>query len=269
MGPQVPLVFATGPQGLGSRGAELRNGLAEVLSERLGQEVQLFACASYAELLSAVEQASAAMAWLPPAVYVQAEEVADVHLLARSVRHGSRAFRGAIFVKAGSRVTTLAELEGKHVGWVDPHSCAGHLLPRKAVIDDGRDPDLHFAAQSFIGSHRGVARAVHGGEVDAGATYVHLDDGDRILSAGWRDVDDDDAFRMLLFSEEVPADAIGTTEALPEALRPRLEEVLLGLGADAAVRPLLEGLFQCVAFEEPDPEAYRVVQELRRSIRLL
>jgi phosphonate transport system substrate-binding protein len=265
----MPLVFATGPQGLGSRGGELRAGLAEVLTRRLGEEVQLFACGSYSELLSSVERASAAMAWLPPAVYVQAQEVADVKLLARSVRHGARTFRGAVFVKAGSRATSVEDLEGKHVGWVDPHSCAGHLLPRKAVIDAGRDPDIHFGSQSFIGSHRGVARAVHGGEVDAGATYVHLDPTEEILSAGWRGVDDDDAFRVLLVSDEVPADAIGTTVALPTELRPKLKEVLLGLGADDAVRPLIEGLFQCVAFDEPDPEAYRIVQELRRSIRLL
>jgi len=265
----MSLVFATGPQGLGSHGGELRKGLGDLLSKKLGAEVELFACASYAELLSSIEQASAAMAWMPPAVYVQARDVTNVHLLARSVRHGSRAFRGAVFVKAGSPWTSVKDLEGKRMGWVDPHSCAGHLLPRKAFLDLGFDPDLHFSSQSFIGSHRGVARAVFGGEVDAGATYVHVGAGDEILSAGWRSVDEDGTFRLLLSSEEVPADAMGATDTLPEALRLKVRDVLLELGEDEGARRLLEGLFQCVAFEEPDPAAYQVVSDLRESIRLL
>jgi phosphonate transport system substrate-binding protein len=265
----VPLVFTTGPQGLGPRGEELRRALGQLLTTRLETEVELVACASYAELLSSIEEGRAAMAWMPPAVYVQAREVTRVHLLGRAVRHGSRAFRGAIFVKAGSPSTSLAELAGKRIGWVDPHSCAGHLLPRKAILDMGIDPDTHFQSQSFIGSHRGVARAVHGGEVDVGATYVHLGVGGETLSAGWRGVDGDDAFRLLTTSDEVPADALGATDALPDSIRDRMRHVLLDLGGDAEARSLLEGLFECVAFEEPDPEVYRVVRDLRESIRLL
>lgn len=262
-----PLSFVIGPQGLGSRALGLGEAFSERLSERLGSKVEVVPTGSYSALLAAVEERRAALAWMPPLVYVQARAATPIHLLAQSVRHGSRAFRGALFVKAGSPYETIKDLQGKRVGWVDPHSTAGHLLPRKAILDAGLDPEDLFSDQSFIGSHRGVARAVYGGEVQVGATYVHLGASGEILSAGWRHTDEDSAFRVLATSDDVPADAIGATDALPEELRRDFTAALLELGQDAEASKLLMELFQAIAFEEPDPDSYEVVEQLRDGIR--
>jgi len=265
----APFSFVIGPQGLGPRALELSDEFSALLSERLETQIEVIPTGSYSALLAAVEERRAALAWMPPLVYVDAREVTPIHLLAQSVRHGARAFRGALFVKAGSPYESVADLVGKSVGWVDPHSCAGHLLPRKSILDLGLDPAVHFSEQSFIGSHRGVARAVYGGEVQVGATYVHVGPAGEVLSAGWRDIDEDDAFRILATSDDVPADAIGATDAMPEELRRAFAETLLELGRDEEASKLLMELFQAVAFEEPVPDSYDVVRELRDGIRLL
>ena len=260
------LIFATGPQGLGRRGGELRQRLALLLSGEVRSRVEIYPCESYAELLGAVKRGTVSLAWLPPAIYVDAAEDGSAELLLRCLRRGAEGYRGVVFTTTSSPVRELRALAGRRMGWVDPASCSGHLYPRAALAEAGFDVDADLAEQCFLGSHAAVARAVAAGEVDAGATFVHVDDDDRVVTAGW-DAVDPKGFRRLLTSDPVPSDTICATRSLPAELHDTVRQVLSRLGEDEESRDLLAGLFQCVGFAPAAPDTYESVRRVRKRVQ--
>lgn len=260
------LIFATGPQGLGRRGGELRHRLAVLLSGEVSERVEVLAVESYGELLRTVEKGTASIAWLPPALYVAARDRGHAQLLCRSVRHDATSYRGTLFSLMTSLVDADA-LRGAHIGWVDPDSCAGHLFPRITLADRGVSIDEVAAEQSFLGSHGAVARAVINGDVDVGATFVHVDADDCVLHAGWTAIDPSARMRRLLTTAPVPSDTICASKSLDEALVPTFQKALLSLSKMSAGAEVLHGLFQSASFVEAgDVEDYETVRRARRLV---
>jgi phosphonate transport system substrate-binding protein len=256
------LLLATGPQGLGKRGGKLRHRLAVFLSGELRAHFEVVALEGYAELLRAVGTGTVSIAWLPPAVFVEAHERYGVALLGRTRRHGTASYRGAIYVRSESGRSSVEELRGARMGWVDPVSCAGYLFPRLALAERGLDADGFFAEESFLGSHAAVARAVEAGEVDAGASYVHVlgDDAEALVESGWGRVVGLDSMRALLVTPQVPNDTICASPSVDRELAHQVAELLRGLHQTPDGQAILQGLFQAVAIEAAQADEYAVVR---------
>jgi phosphonate transport system substrate-binding protein len=252
------LVFATGPQGFGKRGAELRHQLAVVMSGEVRARVEVVALATYEELRAAVDRGTAGLAWMPPGVYVSSRHATP---LARSVRAGTASFRGALFVPAWSEVLELEHLSGRTVAWVDPYSCAGHLFPRWQLTERGIDVDVVFGPQRFLGSHGAVARAVLDGQLDVGAGYAHVDTTGQVVGSSWLRLDPKANVRVLLVTPPVPSDIICASASLDPGLIPVVRLTLRDLRKTAEGREIMDGLFQCSHFDEDvDHEEYALVR---------
>lgn len=256
------ILLATGPLGMGKQGGRLRHQLALLLSGELRVRLEVVALEAYHDLMTAMERGTAAIAWFPPAVYVEARERFGAELLGRCARHGHSSYRGALFVRRSSPRRTAKDLEGAAVGWVDPDSCSGYLFPRLSLLDRGVDPQAGLGRQRFLGSHAEVARAVQTGEVDVGATYVHVfgDHEDEIIEAGWTRVTGTESMRAVVISEPVPSDTICASPTMDPRIRAGVEDVLRGLHTSPEGQAILQGLFQAVAIEPADPEDYEIVQ---------
>ena len=224
------LRFLTGPVHLDDEGEELRTKLALHLAEAVGQPVQVVASRSYASVAEMVGRGDAELAWLPPAIFVRAEQASPVRLLFAVERSRGAGYRGVLFVPSDSEVTTPADLAGKRVAWVDRDSCAGHLFPRLALRQAGHDPAELFAEQRFEGSHGSVVRAVMRGDADCGATHAQtLDDGETLMLAGWQPYAGHDGMRALLVTPPIPPDVVCASSALDADSLDEVREALLRL----------------------------------------
>jgi ABC-type phosphate/phosphonate transport system substrate-binding protein len=256
------LVFATGPQGFGRNGAELRQKLALILSTEVGARVDVVAVSSYAELLRGIDRGTAQAAWCPPAVFVRAENAVP---LCRAIRHGTTSFRGALYTRAASAFEELDHLKEASLAWVDPYSCSGHLFPQLALADRGLGSLLH-GPQRFFGSQGAVARAVLWGDVDVGAGYVHLAVDGSVLRGSYSQVDPSAAVRVLLVTDPVPNDTICASRDLDPETAARLLRSLSGLAGSKEGRSILDGLFQCAELDpRVEPSDYDGV---RRAVQL-
>lgn len=260
------LIFATGPQGYGARGGELRQRLAIHLSAELRCRIEVFAVGSYRELYEAVHKGTGSLAWLPPALFADTQAAQSATPLVCCVRHGTASFRGALFVREDSPIRTLEGLGGKTVGWVDPDSCAGHLFPRIALLERGFDPDNSVGEQRFLGSHGKVARAVLDGEVDVGAGFVHCDPVGRVIGGSWSQIDPEAAVRSIVVSDAVPPDVICASAKLEPEVATEVQRVLVGFGETREGREVLEGLFHCGSLSAEIPRDYDAVRRVRRGL---
>lgn len=260
----MALIFATGPVHLDEDGDDLRAELGSALAKVLGEPVEVRAEASYAGLLERVLACEVAFAWLPPALFVRAHAAGVLPAVLRAERSGGAHYRSAIFVRSESAITRPSDLRGTRVAWVDRESCAGYLFPRLALRRAGVDPDVCFASEIFAASHARVVHAVATGAVDAGATFVQLEDPSdpaRGLSlAGWNAFAAPRSMRAVLISEPIPSDAIGIGASVPEARRAEIRDALAAFHERPAGLRLMRQLLGADRLVPGDADDYAPVR---------
>ncbi|MGE0789252.1 MAG: phosphate/phosphite/phosphonate ABC transporter substrate-binding protein [Sandaracinaceae bacterium] len=253
------LTFATGPVMLDDDGEELRLKVADRLATELGEPVSAKACTSYAELAELCANEASFVAWLPPAIFVRADERVGLRLLAEVERLNGSGYRGVLFVPADSTINRIEDLEDTRVAWVDRDSCAGHLYPKLELRERRLEPKSLFSAERFEGSHLAVVRAVQEGRVDVGATHAQTNVGkDSVMLAGWAPYVGLDAMRPVLVTRAIPADAIAAPRTLDKGIAARVQRVLLALHETDP--DLLDELFGATKLKGGDPAHYEPVR---------
>ncbi len=150
------------------------NAFLRHLGERTGVTIVRRQARSYDELGKHVREGAIDVAWLPPILFARLEEDGIVEPVVCAERGGRDAYLSLLVSRRGGDVRMLGDLRGCRVGWVDPLSATGYVVPRMRL--QGRFPlsEPLFAQEMFFGSHAAVARAVVDGVVDVGATYGGL-----------------------------------------------------------------------------------------------
>ncbi|MCA9592589.1 MAG: PhnD/SsuA/transferrin family substrate-binding protein [Myxococcales bacterium] len=202
---------------------------------KLPTEPQAFA--DYPELLDAMRCGSVDIAWLPPVIALRAASAGRALPIALPVRRGVSSFFTALFTQVGSAVQRPADLSGVRAAWVDKNSASGFLVIRAALRAQGLDLQKAFFAESFVGSHDAVVRAVVNGTVDVGATYVHHDArAGGVWRAGWGDA----SVHVVSRVGPIPSDVIAAGVHVPVRRIRQVQRALLTaknaeLGAAAGV----------------------------------
>lgn len=135
---------------------------------------QVFVTPAYAGVLQALQSDQIDVAYLNPLSYVLAVQQfqnTPEHLvpLGMPYFHHSLTYKGIIFVRADSGITTLQELKGKSVAFADRTSTSGYLYPARLLKDAGVDPVKDIKAVNMSGTVS--VNAVYGGQAAGGATY--------------------------------------------------------------------------------------------------
>ena len=264
VGPMTPLRFLTGP--VGAARSDAAAFFARVLARRIGRPVDVRATPGYSELLETILDGDAEFAWLPPAVYIRAEDLAGVIALVAGIRSNRAKFRGALFVRAESDIDGLTGLRGRRVAWVDRNSCAGYLFPRLLLEQQGHDPDHFFSEESHMGTHGSVVDAVERGAADVGATFVHQEgDEERIVGSGWGLSGETGRMRIVATTVPIPSDALVAVAATSVDLRSRFSEAVSTMHEDEAGRRALRNLFGVARFEATLASRYDAVRDAMRD----
>lgn len=248
----------------GGDGDARERDFVAALAGALGTEIDVHRGPDYRVVVSGLEQRLVDFAWLPPLVAARAvrEKIADP--LAVVVRHGATSYGTVLVARRGSPVRSVEDLRRVRVAWIDRESASGYVVIRAALAREGVKLTDAFVREVFVRSHAAVARAVLDGEVDVGATCMHVDGGvpyfARSPFAG--DAGLSTAELQVVFEAgPIPADLFAVRRDVPLQVRSVLEAALLHARPErlhAAARALMHA----DAFAVPTPEHRRMLDSL-------
>jgi phosphonate transport system substrate-binding protein len=150
--------------------------LIDKLPAALGvDEVQLFPAADYNGVMQGLLGGTIDIAGLGAAayagVYLQDPDAVEP-FLTNVQTDGSTGYYAIAVARADSGIKTLADAKGKRLGYADPDSTSGYLVPLVTLPDAiGAPIDEYFAETSFNGGHENLVLAVLDGKVDIGTTW--------------------------------------------------------------------------------------------------
>ncbi|MBI5547660.1 MAG: phosphate/phosphite/phosphonate ABC transporter substrate-binding protein [Deltaproteobacteria bacterium] len=151
-----------------SRQAQL-SPLVRHLERRLGGPVEATVASSYRELSRALAERRWDLVLTGPVVYSRAHEM-GYQAVAVNSRGGAQTHRGIVVARADRGFTSIADLKGRKLAFVDPHSASGFEYPFAFLWAQGLRPSDY--QREFAGGHEKVLQAVLAGTVDAGAAYA-------------------------------------------------------------------------------------------------
>jgi phosphonate transport system substrate-binding protein len=105
------------------------------------------------------------------AIYLQDPEAVDPVLTTQQA-DGSSGYHTIMVARADSGITDLASAEGKKLGFADPDSTSGYLIPNVALpVDAGKPIAEFFSETGFGGGHENLVLGVVDGTWDVGTTF--------------------------------------------------------------------------------------------------
>lgn len=99
---------------------------------------------------------------------------AVVPVLTRMQPTGDTGYYSVMVTRADSGIESLEDLEGKSLGFADPNSTSGYLIPSIELTEAPYNLKFedYFSSTDFMGGHENGVLAVLNGDVDAAVTWV-------------------------------------------------------------------------------------------------
>lgn len=104
-------------------------------------------------------------------LYLQDPEVGEP-IMTRMQPTGDTGYYSVMVTLADSGIETLDDMKGKDLGFADPNSTSGFLIPSIELKDQLGELDQYFSSTEFQGGHENGVLAVLNGDIDAAVTWV-------------------------------------------------------------------------------------------------
>ncbi len=244
-----PIVMSFVPSGDTQEIIASGEEIAEMLSELTGLEIEANVATSYAAVVEAMGAGNAHVGWLNTFGYVLANERYGVDVALATLRFGQPFYTGQIIANADSGISSLTDIAGKTMCYVDPLSTSGYIIPRIELAAAGVDVDALESQEA--GSHPNVVTAVYNGDCDAGATYV---DARTAVAEQFPDVNE--KVIVVAESSEIPNDTVSFARDVPEEIRTQIVEGLLQIAQTEEGLAALEQVYEIEGFTEVDDSFY-------------
>lgn len=230
--------------------------LAARLASRVDRPVVSVVLADYRSLVDTLSTGALDLAWMPPVAFVEAERH-GARALAVASRLGKTTYFSALIARADADISTLADLRGKTIAWVDRDSASGYLFALAELVRafGGTEP---LGKQHFVGSHRAVCEAVADGWAAAGATYAVLDERGEVATSGWHERLGARAceIKVVSFTRKIPGDNVAARPGLDPEVKKRLSRALVDLSGDDEGRKILGDVFHAEALVPAPGDIY-------------
>jgi phosphonate transport system substrate-binding protein len=224
--------------------------LMDYIAQETGKTVEYHESTDYAALIEASIAGQIDVASFSGFTYVTATnngaELTPISSITTAEGQEPGYYSQAIVPK-GSDITSIADMKGKKICFVDPSSTSGYLFPSYALLEAGIDPEKDITPV-FAGKHDvSVQKTGEGVECDAGF-------------AEDSEVEKSDAVEMI-DEQMVPGAPIVESDTLPDDVKAQLKDILSNVTADDMVEAGIEGAdsegFRSVFFETtPVDDAY-------------
>ena len=238
-----PIVMSFVPSGDTQEIIASGDSIAEMLQEETGMVINANVGTDFAAVREAMGAGQAHIGWLNTFNYVLANEKFGVDAALVTDRFGT-SYKGQFNVLADSGITSLDDLKGKVVCWVDPNSTSGYIIPRIMLQANGIDPDTDFANQIEAGSHNNVITQVYNGDCDVGTTY-----GDARSSVEGDLPDVKEKVVVLAETSDIPNDSVSFIKDFPAEKRKAIVDALLAFAATEEGKEVLNNLYSISGLE--------------------
>ncbi|MGY3262891.1 phosphate/phosphite/phosphonate ABC transporter substrate-binding protein [Frigoribacterium sp. 2355] len=224
--------------------------LMDYIAKETGKTVEYHESTDYAALIEASIAGQIDVASFSGFTYVTATnngaELTPISSITTAEGQEPGYYSQAIVPK-GSDITSIADMKGKKICFVDPSSTSGYLFPSYALLEAGIDPEKDITPV-FAGKHDvSVQKVGEGTECDAGF-------------AEDSEVAKSDAVEMI-DQQMVPGAPIVESDSLPDDVKAQLKDILSNVTADDMAAAGIEGAdsegFRAVFFQTtPVDDAY-------------
>ncbi|MEM0977860.1 MAG: phosphonate ABC transporter substrate-binding protein [Pseudomonadota bacterium] len=149
--------------------------LGEYVEAAYGIPAKMFTFKDYAGTMESFVGGNLDYTWFGASgyagLYLQDPEAGEP-VLTRMQPTGDTGYYSVMVARADSGITSIEDLADKHLGFADPNSTSGYLIPSIELPEQGYDIDSYFSETSFNGGHENNVLAVLNGDIDAGVTWV-------------------------------------------------------------------------------------------------
>jgi phosphonate transport system substrate-binding protein len=251
--------------------------LVDKLPAALGVEkVSLFPAADYDGTIQGLLGGTLDYAELGASAYakVYLENKDAVEPILTTVQtDGSTGYYSIMVARADSGIKTLADMKGKKLGFADPDSTSGYLIPVTSLPKDiGADVKDFFASTGFGGGHEQLVLEVLKGTFDAGTTWGSgigdFKDGyssgnlHKMVEKGLIKMDD---LVELWKSPLIPNGPIVVRTSLDADVKAKFKDFMVNLPqTDAACFSAIQG-GDYTGFTEVKPEFYQAIIDARKA----
>jgi phosphonate transport system substrate-binding protein len=246
-----PIIMSFVPSGDTQEIIASGDQIAEMLTAETGLTVVANVGTDFAAVREAMGAGKAHIGWLNTFNYVLASEKYGVDVGMVTERYGTTTYVGQLNVRADSGISSLQDLKGKVMCWVDPNSTSGYIVPRIMLAANGIDPDSDFAKTVEAGSHNNVITAVYNGDCDVGASY---DDARDSVEEDLPDVKE--KVIVLATTTEIPNDSVSFSKDFPADLRTQIVDALLAYAATDEGKEALNNLYNIAGLQKAEDTFY-------------
>lgn len=146
------------------------------LERELGIPVEFIFTHDYTAVIEAIHAKKVHMAQLSPFSYILASQNKDITPMVAIGQDGKPSmYHSIIITNAKSGINNMNDVKRRAknltIGFADPASTSGHLIPTAYLNTIGLDPEKGaFKQTMFAGSHPAVVMSVKAGKLDLGCT---------------------------------------------------------------------------------------------------
>ena len=208
----------------------------------LGVPVKLYPAADYAGVIEGLVGGTLDYAELGSSGYaaVYLEKPDAVEPVVTTIQlDGATGYYSVMLSRADSEIKTLDDMKGKHLGFADPNSTSGYLIPSVSLPEQGYDIEKFFGQTSFSGGHEQNVLAILNGDVDGGVTFTsgvgEWEDGysngnlHKMVAKGLLDMND---LKLLWQSPLIPNGPTVLRTTLPADVKEKLRASLVSMPTD-------------------------------------
>ncbi len=251
--------------------------MQEKLPEVLGVEkVSLFPAADYDGVIQGLLGGTLDYAELGASGYAKVyltDAKAVEPILTTIQRDGSTGYHSVMVARKDSGMTKLEDMKGKKLGFADPDSTSGFLIPSVTLpAAVGMPIDKFFSSTGFGGGHENLVLEVVKGTFDAGTTWASgvgdFKDGytagnlHKMVDKGILDMDD---LVQLWVSPLIPNGPIVVRSSMDADMKTKFKNFMMKLPeSDPDCFAAIQG-GDYKGFTEVTPEFYQAIIEARRA----
>jgi phosphonate transport system substrate-binding protein len=212
--------------------------LADHLARRLNRSVELRTVDSWEGLAKSLANGETDLALMGPWGYVLANHAAGAQAVSAILYDGKPEYFAIIVTHPDSGLNSMQDLlgskgRGRSFAFGDKGSTSGYLIPLHFFMQQGIDPEKHFARVVHT-RHQAIETQVAAGQLDAGADFNR--NRNAMIEQGLIKAE---RSKVIWQSPPLPNDAFAVSEGLfkDKALVARLQAALAEVGPLLATQP--------------------------------
>ena len=252
------LVMAITPSNIPTKLFKASEVFSAELGKKLGIPIKVYMPTDYLEVVEALRNKTADLAFVHPAGYVFANREAKAQIVAIDVWHGKTSYTSRFYVRKDSGIKTLEDLRGRTIAFVDPGSTSGYVYPMVLLMKRGlvkdRNPKTFFKEAMFAGTHEAALLALLNGSVDAVASF------DLAPEQYLKDKEKIDKLIYVAETDPIPEAGVVARDGLDPALLKKLYDALMAFNAPE-YKPVLRDFYGIDGFAPARDSDYNPVRE--------